>query len=67
VSSSGTAGGYFAASYFSPSYFSNSYYGAGRRLVVTLKGEAAAQLGRAVGVVDLAEKIMDYWDKHPLA
>jgi hypothetical protein len=35
-------------------------------LVVRLKGDAAKQLGGIVAVIDLAEKVMAYWDKHPL-
>jgi len=66
VSSTGTAGGYFPASYFPPHYFSNAYFGAGRRLVVKLQGAAARDLGPCIGVVELAEKVMDYWDKHSL-
>ena len=64
VSSRGTAGGYFNASYFAPSYFSNAYFGAGRTLIVRLKSTAAAHLGQTVKAVQLAEMVMDYWDKH---
>jgi hypothetical protein len=66
VSSTGTAAGYFAAPYHAPRYFSNAYFGAGRMLAVRLKGSAAKQLGPRISVVDLAEKVMEYWDKHPL-
>jgi hypothetical protein len=66
VSSTGIAGGYFSASYFSPRYFSNPYFGVGRRLVIRLKGNAAAQLGQTISVIKLAEKVMEYWDNHSL-
>jgi hypothetical protein len=66
VSSTGTTGGYLAASYFSPRYSSNAYFGAGRRLVVRLGGQASSQLGQAIGVVELAKKVMEYWDQHSL-
>jgi hypothetical protein len=61
-----TGGGYFNAQYFAPSYFPHTYFGAGRRLVVKLKGGAAAALGPSIEVLVLAKQVMEYWDKHPL-
>jgi hypothetical protein len=66
VSSTRTASGYFPASSFPPAYFPNAYFGAGRRLVIGLEGEAARQLGKDISVIDLAEKVMEYWNKHSL-
>lgn len=65
VSSTETSGGFFQASFFAPAFFPNAYFGAGRRLVVALDGEAKKQLGPVIGLVDLAEKIMQYWESHP--
>jgi hypothetical protein len=31
------------------------------RLLVNLKGEAAARFGPSIGAIELAEKVMDYW------
>jgi hypothetical protein len=64
VSSTDTAGGYFNASYFASPYFSSAYFGAGRRLVIRLKGQAAKQLGDSIEVVKLAENVMQYWNTH---
>ena len=66
VSSTGTEGGYFPASYYPQSYFSNAYFGVGRALVVRLKSDAATQLGQLMGAIQLAQKVMEFWDKHPL-
>ena len=66
VSSTGTGGGYLPVRFFPKSYWPNGYFGAGRKLVVRLKGDAATQLGKIIGAVQLAEMVMEYWDKHPL-
>jgi hypothetical protein len=65
VESTETAGGYFPPSFYPPGFFPNAHFGAGRTLVVRLKGAAAAQFGPTVGAPDLAEQVMAYWDKHP--
>jgi hypothetical protein len=31
-----------------------------------LKGDAAAELGPSIDVIDLAEKVMEFWENHPL-
>jgi hypothetical protein len=67
VSSTSTTGGYFPAGYFGSRYWGNAYFGAGRRLAIRLKGKAETELGQIIGVVELAEKVMAYWDQHPLA
>jgi hypothetical protein len=60
VSSTGMAGGYFPPQPFPRQLFPDAMFGAGRRLVVNLKGDAANQLGQTVGVIDLAEMVLDY-------
>jgi hypothetical protein len=59
-------GGFFAPSYFPPGYFPRGYFGPESTLVVRLQGDAAAQYGPTIEAVELAEKVMDYWDRHPL-
>jgi hypothetical protein len=39
----------------------------GAALWVSLQGEAADELGAVIDAVNLAEKVMAYWDAHPLA
>jgi hypothetical protein len=56
----------FPPQLFPPALFPNSLFGAGRRLVVNLEGDAAAQLGPVIGVVELAEKVFAFWESHPL-
>jgi hypothetical protein len=54
---------------FGGAYFAGSYFGGGPvepKLVVHLKGNAATQLGATIGAIQLAEKVMAYWDAHPL-
>ena len=55
-------GGYFNTSYFPQRYFGR-YFGAGRRLGVTLDGTAAAVFGQSMAAVDLAEKVLAYWEQ----
>jgi hypothetical protein len=66
VDDTGQTSSYFPPSYFPPSYFPPGYFGGGR-LIVHLKGDAANALGQTIGVIGLAEKIMEFWDAHPLS
>ena len=36
------------------------------RLLLTLKGTAATELGNVIGAIELAERVMDYWDTQQL-
>jgi hypothetical protein len=36
------------------------------KLLLTLKGKAAAELGKVIGALELAQQVMDYWDKQQL-
>jgi hypothetical protein len=36
------------------------------RLLLTLKGTAAAELGDVIGAIELAERVMEYWAKQQL-
>jgi hypothetical protein len=66
VSSSGltVTGGLFPRQLFP--LFPDALAGRSPRLVVNLKGDAATQLGATIGIIELAEKVMDYWDNHTL-
>ena len=56
-------GGYFAASFFPRGYFPSGYWGGGEVLSIKLENEAASQLGSTISVLNLADKIMAYWDE----
>jgi hypothetical protein len=49
--------------YFEPGYFAPGYFGS---LQVRLQGNAANELGQGIEVIELAEKVIEYWDNHPL-
>jgi hypothetical protein len=66
VAGAGVAGGVFPTAIFPPAVFPNAVFGAGRRMVVRVKGKTAGELGSSIGVVELAEKVLAYWDAHPL-
>jgi hypothetical protein len=55
---------YFPPGYFSPGYFAPGYFADGE-LLVRLSGDAEASLGGSVSVLELAEKVLDYWVHHP--
>ncbi len=65
VSSTGAGVGWSREGFFAPDYFADGYFE--ERLVVSLKGDAAKELGQSIGAIELAEKVIAYWDKHPLA
>lgn len=65
VSGTREVGGYFPPAYFAPSYFPHGMFPHGN-LVIQLDNEAANQLGAVIGAVDLAEKLMAYWDSQSL-
>jgi hypothetical protein len=58
--------GFWPQSFWPKSYWPNSYWPGRRKLVVKLKGDAVTQLGQVIGVIELAEKVMEYWENHPL-
>jgi hypothetical protein len=57
-------GGYWGASYWASGVFAGSFWGKGA-LVVQLEGEAETQFGSSIGVVDLAERIVSFWESRP--
>jgi hypothetical protein len=59
-------GGMFPESYFPRDYFPDDYFGA-RCLVVHLKDVAAAGLGESIASLELAERVMAFWDSQALA
>jgi hypothetical protein len=65
VGHTGQHGGFWGASFWAPRYFSSRYWG-GRRMVVTLSGQAAIALGQTITVLDLATKILNYWETQPV-
>lgn len=58
--------GMFPPGMFPPSMFPPSAFGGSIKLIVELMGDAAIQLGPTIGVVELAERVMDFWSKHSL-
>jgi hypothetical protein len=54
----------YATAYATP--YATNYAGL-PTLVVTLKGVAATELGQKIGVIQLAEKVLDFWDNHALS
>jgi len=57
---------YFDSSYFASSYFPPCYFPKGGSFIVKLKGEAAQAFGPVLNLINLAEKVMDYWDNHEI-
>jgi hypothetical protein len=58
--------GYWPQNYWPKGYWPNSYWPGRRELVVRLRDIAATQLSQQIGVIELAERVMEYWEKHPL-
>ena len=50
--------------WLSPWWFGDLF--GSERLIVSLAGDASTTLGQIIEVTELAEKIMEYWDKHSL-
>ena len=65
-SASTTHYGLWPQSLWPKSLWPNSLWPGRPKLVVRLKDTAATQLGQDIGVIELADKIMEYWEKHPL-
>ncbi len=59
VRATGRSSGLFPAGYWPPGYFPPGFHG--EHLYVQLDGEAARLLGKQVGVVVLAEKVLALW------
>ncbi|MCA1585671.1 MAG: hypothetical protein LC791_13195 [Acidobacteria bacterium] len=57
--------GYFPGTYFSSRYFSARYFGV-RGLMVDLDGEAVRAFDQSIPAIELAEKVLSYWDAQPL-
>jgi len=58
------SGGMFASGYFASAYFASGYFPKGG-LFVRLQGDAEQALGSSVSVMDLALKVLEYWDAYP--
>jgi hypothetical protein len=56
-------GGWFGL-WLSPWWFGDLF--GSERLIVSLAGDASTTLGQIIEVTELAEKLMEYWDKHSL-
>ena len=61
VSGSTPSAGWFPRNYFPKGFFPTGYFGQGT-LTVHLEGEAQASLGAAIMAVDLAERVLAYWE-----
>jgi len=64
VSASGRLGSFFPSSYFGSGYFGSGYFGKGR-LTLHLTGDAATAFGSSVAPIDLADKVLAYWEACP--
>jgi hypothetical protein len=64
VSSTSESGSWFGPNWFGPNWFGPNWFGEDK-LIVHLSGDAATQLGQTIGAIDLAEKVLEYWDKNP--
>jgi hypothetical protein len=57
-------GGYFPRGYF-PSNYSPSGYFASGSLTVELQGDAQKELGARITAVELAERVLGFWESRP--
>lgn len=64
VAGTGRVGGHFGARSFRANYF--AALRTGGFLAVRLDGAAAATYGEWITVLDLAKKVLDYWDSQSL-
>ncbi|SRR5712692_11511104 len=55
-----STGSYWPEGYFSSNYFPQNYWPKGR-LVMQLQGSAERQLGKQISVIELAEKVFQFW------
>jgi hypothetical protein len=64
VSDTRRTGGMFSAGMFKPQAFAGQVFSKGG-LFVHLKGNAEQQFGERISVLELAERVHDFWDKDP--
>lgn len=64
VNDTNTTKGYFS-NYFPKYYFPSDYFGGGV-LIVQLDGDAKKEIGDNIVVLDLAKRVLDYWEKSAL-
>ena len=65
VSSTDAGFCYYPTALYPKSFYPEEYYPSGR-LIVNLKGEAARKFGQVIGVMELAEKVLNFWNNHPI-
>jgi hypothetical protein len=58
------AGGYWGSGYWGSEYWSSDYWAKGS-LIVPLQGEAEKHFGASITVLDLAERIITFWESRP--
>jgi len=56
-------GGMFPASYWGRAYFGAGYFGSPQTLTVSLTEDAISAFGTTILAIDLAEKVLDYWQR----
>jgi hypothetical protein len=64
VAGTGRAGGWWPAGYWARGYWARGYWGGGA-LVVDLQGDAARALCSTISALDLAERILAFWERCP--
>lgn len=57
-------GGYWGARYWASNYWSRKYFAKGG-VIITLQGDAEQQLGSTVSAVELARRIIEFWEQRP--
>jgi hypothetical protein len=57
-------GGYWLGRYFTPRYWEPRYWASGA-LVIELQGDAAKKLGGGITAVELAERVLGFWENRP--
>jgi len=65
VAATSQTGGYWANSYWASGYWAPGYWSKGGVLLVELQDNAAKDLGDLVTAVDLAERVLGFWESRP--
>ena len=64
VAATDKAGGYWGSRYWASNYWPRRYFAKGR-LTITLQGDAEQQLGSSIGALELAHRVIEFWEQRP--
>jgi len=57
-------GGYWGANYWASGYWAPGYWASGA-LIIELQGAAKTKLGARITAVELAERVLGFWERRP--